>query len=61
MAADPPGAARPLRAPYAPPDDEIAAQLLAAAPRTAAAEAAIDARASRLIEGVGHAGILSAW
>src|SRR5204863_283060 len=42
----------PLDAPYAPPDEEIAARLLAAAPRSPAAEARIDARATRLIEGI---------
>src|SRR2546421_10277802 len=42
----------PLRAPYAPPDEEIAARLLGAAPRAPAAEARIDARARRLIEGI---------
>src|SRR5712675_883953 len=41
-----------LDAPYAPPDEEIAARFLAAAPRTAAAEARIDARATRLIAGI---------
>jgi RHH-type transcriptional regulator, proline utilization regulon repressor / proline dehydrogenase / delta 1-pyrroline-5-carboxylate dehydrogenase len=39
-----------FRAPYAPPDEEIAAGFLAAAPRVAAAERRIDARATRLIE-----------
>ncbi len=39
-------------APYAPPDEDIAAALIAAAPRDAAAEARIDARATRLIEGI---------
>jgi RHH-type transcriptional regulator, proline utilization regulon repressor / proline dehydrogenase / delta 1-pyrroline-5-carboxylate dehydrogenase len=43
----------PLYAPYAQPDEEeIAARLLAAAPRPAAAEARIDTRATRLIEGI---------
>src|SRR4051794_13749513 len=37
---------------YAPPDDEIAARLLAAAPREPAAEARIDARATRLVEAI---------
>src|SRR2546423_5053619 len=36
-------------APYAAPDEELAAALLAAAPREAAAEARIDARATRLV------------
>src|SRR6267142_6555628 len=39
-------------APSAPPDEAIAARLLAAAPRATAAEARIDARATRLIEGI---------
>src|SRR3989442_6389524 len=43
---------RPLSAPYAPPDEAIAARLLAEAPRAAAAEARVDARARRLIEGI---------
>src|SRR5438105_1402223 len=42
----------PLRAPYAPPDEEVAARLLGAAPRAPVAEARIDARATRLIEGI---------
>jgi RHH-type proline utilization regulon transcriptional repressor/proline dehydrogenase/delta 1-pyrroline-5-carboxylate dehydrogenase len=42
----------PLRAPYAPPDEEIATRLLSTVPRAAAAEARIDARATRLIEGI---------
>src|SRR3954447_9823288 len=55
MAAD--ASHRALRAAYAPPDEAIAARLLAAAPRTAAAEARIDGRATRLIEGIrAHAG-----
>ncbi|HXF88739.1 MAG TPA: bifunctional proline dehydrogenase/L-glutamate gamma-semialdehyde dehydrogenase PutA [Xanthobacteraceae bacterium] len=37
-------------APYAPPDEELAARLLATAPLDDAAEARIDARARRLIE-----------
>src|SRR5437660_751220 len=37
----------PLAAPYAPPDEEIAARLLAQAGRGAAAEGRIDARATR--------------
>src|ERR1043166_7796017 len=43
---------RAFSAPYAPPDAPIAAALLAEAPRTAAAEARIDARATALIEGI---------
>src|ERR1051326_8690799 len=39
----------PFAAPYAPPDEAIAEGLLAAAPRGAAAEARIDARAASLI------------
>src|ERR1041384_3450512 len=39
-------------APYAPPDEEIAAALLASAPREAAAEARIDARATRLVQAI---------
>ncbi|MFA6266803.1 MAG: bifunctional proline dehydrogenase/L-glutamate gamma-semialdehyde dehydrogenase PutA [Pseudolabrys sp.] len=39
----------PFRAGYAPPDETLAARLLAASPRDAAAEARIDAQASRLI------------
>ena len=41
-----------LRAPYAPPDEAIAADLLASAARPADAEARIDARARRLIEAI---------
>ncbi len=41
-----------FRAPYAPPDESIAAQLLAAAERAPQAEARIDARASGLIEAI---------
>src|SRR3954463_13533920 len=42
---------------YAPPDQEIAARLLAEAPRSPAAEARIDVRARRLIVGIrSHAG-----
>ena len=37
---------------YAPPDEEIAARFLTAAPREAAAEARIDARATRLVEAI---------
>ena len=51
------GEPAPFRAPYAGPDEEIAAGLLREAPRTAAAERAIDARATTLIEGIrGRAG-----
>ena len=39
-------------APYAAPDEGIAAGLLAQAPRAAAAEARIDARATRLVEAI---------
>jgi RHH-type proline utilization regulon transcriptional repressor/proline dehydrogenase/delta 1-pyrroline-5-carboxylate dehydrogenase len=39
-----------FRAPYAPPDEEIAATLLASAPLSDDAEARIDARARRLVE-----------
>lgn len=39
-------------APYAAPDDKLAAALLADAPREAAAEARIDARATRLVEAI---------
>jgi RHH-type proline utilization regulon transcriptional repressor/proline dehydrogenase/delta 1-pyrroline-5-carboxylate dehydrogenase len=42
----------PLDAPYAPPDEAIAAALLATAGRPAAAEVRIDARATRLIEAI---------
>jgi RHH-type proline utilization regulon transcriptional repressor/proline dehydrogenase/delta 1-pyrroline-5-carboxylate dehydrogenase len=54
MTADIPGASPlpPFCAPYAAPDEEIATRLLAAVPRAAAAEARIDARATRLIEGI---------
>lgn len=41
-----------FRAPYAPPDEQVAAMLLAAAGRPAAAEARIDGRATRLIEAI---------
>src|SRR5262245_56867422 len=37
---------------YAPPDEQLAAALLATAPRTAAAEHRIDARASRLVQAI---------
>lgn len=42
----------PLRAPYAPPDEAIAARLLAAAGRSNEAEARIDALAGRLVEAI---------
>ena len=42
----------PLRAPYAPPDEAIAAELLASAGRGSDAEARIDARATRLVEAI---------
>ncbi len=41
-----------FRAPYAPPDEEIAARLLARAARSAAAEARVDRRATGLIEAI---------
>src|SRR5580698_7582599 len=41
-----------FEAPYAPPDEEIAARLMAQAPRTAEAEARIDQRAGALIEAI---------
>ncbi len=41
-----------FQAPYAPPDDELAAKLLAGADRDAAAERRIDARATRLVEAI---------
>ncbi len=41
-----------LRAPYAPADEAIAAGLLASAARPPAAEARIDARATRLVEAI---------
>src|SRR5579862_7450656 len=41
-----------FHAPFAPPDDELAASLLADASRGAAAEARIDARAKRLVEAI---------
>jgi RHH-type proline utilization regulon transcriptional repressor/proline dehydrogenase/delta 1-pyrroline-5-carboxylate dehydrogenase len=46
------GSEHPFSAPYAPPDEAIAARLLAEAPRIAAAEARIDARATQLIMGI---------
>ena len=41
-----------FRAPYAPPDDELAASLLAGAHRDAAAESRIDTRATKLVEAI---------
>src|SRR5580698_7697629 len=41
-----------FRAPFAPADEEMAAELLADAPRDAAAEARIDARAQKLVEAI---------
>src|SRR5262249_23646260 len=49
--------ALPFRAPYAPPDEDIAAAFLQAAPFNAAAEARIDARAGALVKAIrAHAG-----
>jgi len=42
----------PLRAPYAPPDEAIAAELLASAGRESDAEVRIDARATRLVKAI---------
>ena len=42
----------PLRAPYAPPSEAIAAALLASAGRARDAEARIDTRATRLVEAI---------
>jgi RHH-type proline utilization regulon transcriptional repressor/proline dehydrogenase/delta 1-pyrroline-5-carboxylate dehydrogenase len=42
----------PLRAPYAPPDEAIAAKFLASAARGSDAEARIDARATRLVAAI---------
>ena len=42
----------PFRTAYAPPDEELALPLIAGAARAAAAEARIDARATRLIEAI---------
>src|SRR6476660_8277992 len=48
---------RAFSAPYAPPDEPIAAALLVEASRTGATEARIDARATALIEGIrAHSG-----
>ena len=46
------GAIAPFHADYAPPDEELAAEFAKGAPRAAAAEERIDARATRLIEAV---------
>jgi len=46
------GPIRAFSAPFAPPDEAIAARLIAQAPRAAEAEALIDARARRLIESI---------
>ena len=42
----------PFRAPFAPPDDELAANLLADAVRERAGESRIDARGKRLVEAI---------
>ena len=42
----------PLRAPYAPPDEVIAAELLASASRSGDAKARIDARTARLVKAI---------
>jgi RHH-type proline utilization regulon transcriptional repressor/proline dehydrogenase/delta 1-pyrroline-5-carboxylate dehydrogenase len=42
----------PFAAPYAPPDEQLAAALLATAPREPAAERRIDVRAARLVEAI---------
>src|SRR6266702_2132994 len=42
----------PFRAPYAPPDEEIAVALLDAAPRYGSAQSRIDGRASRLVAAI---------
>src|SRR6202045_3380980 len=41
-----------FRAPYAPPDDELAANFLAGAHRDSAAESRIDTRATKLVEAI---------
>src|SRR6202046_5493418 len=41
-----------FQAPYAPPDEELEASLLAGTPRESAAEGRIDARARRLVEAI---------
>ena len=45
-------AVSPLHAPYAPPDEAIAAQLLAELPRSAEAEQRVDAHATRLVRAI---------
>src|ERR1700681_2069984 len=55
QAAKPVKAARDIlsfRSPYAPPDEAIAARLLAAAGRSKEAEARIDARATHLVQAI---------
>ena len=47
-----PAALPPFQAPFAPADEELAAEFLTVAPRDAAAERRIDARARRLIEAI---------
>jgi RHH-type transcriptional regulator, proline utilization regulon repressor / proline dehydrogenase / delta 1-pyrroline-5-carboxylate dehydrogenase len=42
----------PFRAPYAPPDEDLAAKFLAGAARESAAEHRVDARARRLVEAI---------
>src|SRR5262245_64404625 len=42
----------PLRAPYAPPDEAIAAELLASAARRSDAETRIDARTTRFVKAI---------
>src|SRR5882724_12656239 len=42
----------PFVAPYAPPDEELAAELLTRAERDPAAEQRVDARATRLVEAI---------
>lgn len=52
MPAQPAPALSPFRADFAPPDEAIAARLLAAAGRDVAAEARIESQATRLIEAI---------
>src|SRR5690349_22992508 len=47
-----PAAVPPFQAPFAPPDEELAAELIAGAPRDDAAERRVDARARHLIEAI---------
>jgi RHH-type proline utilization regulon transcriptional repressor/proline dehydrogenase/delta 1-pyrroline-5-carboxylate dehydrogenase len=47
-----PAALPPFQAPFAPADEELAAEFLAVAPRDGAAERRIDSRARRLIEAI---------